>query len=38
MLKEKGKGNVCKFTKCDIEEKRHGKDIQSQEVYIVFII
>jgi hypothetical protein len=38
MLKKKDKGNDCKPSKCDIEEKRCGKYIQAQELYIVFII
>jgi hypothetical protein len=38
MLKKKGKENVCKPSKCDIEEKRHDEVIQAQEFYIVFII
>jgi hypothetical protein len=35
---ERGKGTVCKPSKYDIEEKRHGEGIQTQDDDFVFII
>jgi hypothetical protein len=30
MLNKRGKGNACKPSKYDFEEKQHDKDIQAQ--------
>ena len=35
---ERDKGNVCKPSKCDYQEKRHDEGIQAQEDDIVSII
>jgi hypothetical protein len=38
LAQERDKKNICKRSKCDIEEKRHGEGIEAQEDNIVFII